>query len=131
MKNLKYIGLGLAIVLSLGFSGCSKTAMPNLIAGKYYMAGDDNCVRYKMLSDSRIMCQDSDGKDIGYRDPMTAQEISIYQQVSQQQSAQFNQSLNNFNQQLQRQNEQMNYNNQQFFNRNNVYKFQPVNQYGY
>ncbi|MGB5964490.1 MAG: hypothetical protein WBG65_03040 [Sulfurimonadaceae bacterium] len=123
-----------SIAIMINFTGCSRTAMPNLVAGKYYMAGDDNCRKYRVLSSTRIMCQDANGKDMGYRDAMTNQQISMYQhnrQIAQQEAAQTQQALNNLNQQLQRQNEQMNYNNQQMMNRNNVYKVRTVGPYGY
>lgn len=82
------------IVLIIGtLSGCFRTAMPNFYNGRYYMAGDDNCVRSRMLSNTRIMCVNSDGKETGYRDAMTDQQLQMYQhnkQMAQQQSLTLN-----------------------------------------
>lgn len=89
------------MALSL-LSGCA-SAMPNAINGKYFMAGDSNCKRYRMLSDDRIMCLDSDGQETGYRRAMTNQELQMWQ---------FNQSREDAAWQ------QINYNNQQQANRN-------------
>jgi len=115
------------VIILLSFSGCTKMAMPNFYNGHYFMAGDNNCRRVRMISDTRIMCYTSEGKETGYRDAMTDQQLSMYrynQQMRQQQSQQLSQSLQNLNNQL-------NYNNQQMLNRNNVYKFKEVGPYGY
>jgi len=119
--------LFLSILFGMIFVGCARTAMPNNFGGKFYMSGDDNCVRARKLSDTRIMCIDANGKETGYREAMTDQEISMYQHnrmIAQQESAELSRSLDNLNNQL-------NYNNQQMLNRNNVYKVRPVGPYGF
>ena len=68
------------------------------------MGGDPACAKYKMLSGSRIMCMDENGKDTGYRDAMTSQQMQMYQfqeQQEQQQIDQFNQGMSQFNQNAQ------------------------------
>lgn len=128
----KVIG-GILITLStlVLFTGCARTAIPNNIGGKFYMAGDDNCVRYRQLSDSRIMCINGDGQETGYRNAMSDQEMQYYMHKDAQNQAEWrdlNNQLNYNNQQMQNRN---NYNMQQMMNRNNTYKFQYVNPYGY
>jgi len=127
MKNIFRI---LSIVLiAISFNGClyQNIAIPNLIAGKYYLAGDDVCSRYRVISDTRIMCLDINGKEMGWRDAMTDQEISMYQH-NQQMNAQAAQQQNyNTQQQINR----SNYNTQQGWNRINTYKVRTVGPYGY
>lgn len=68
------IALVLIVVI---FGGCSSAAL-NVINGKYYLAGDSDCVRYRQLSDSRIMCINKKGEEVGYRDAMTDQQLQVY-----------------------------------------------------
>ena len=105
----KYILTTLSLIPILILSGCA-SAIPNAINGKYYMAGDSNCKRYRVISDDRIMCIDSDGRDTGYRNAMNNQELQMYQ---------FNQSREDAAWQ------QVNYNNQQQANRN-LYQTQQL-----
>jgi len=77
MKKITLISL--AILLG----GCS-TAAPNFINGKYYLAGDSNCKRYRVLSESRIMCMNKKGEEVGYRDAMTDQQLQMYMYQQQQ-----------------------------------------------
>jgi len=77
-------------------TGCS--AKPNFINGKYYMAGDSNCRKYRVLTSSRIMCKDSNGKDMGYRDAMTNQQLQMYmhkESMDQQEQARQAQQVQN------------------------------------
>ena len=100
----KIISVLLVIFLAIFLGGCATSAMPNFINGKYYMAGDSNCARYKTHSTDRIMCLDEDGKEMGYRYSMTNQELQMYQfqeQQAQQQINQFNQGMSQFNQSMQ------------------------------
>lgn len=124
---MKKSSLLLTAIFVLILTGCASTAMPNNIAGKFYMAGDSNCVRYRQLTNSRIMCIDENGREVGYRDAMTDQELQMYMHnrtIEQQKSAESSRSLDNLNNQL-------NYNNQQQLNRMNVYKVSPVSPYGF
>lgn len=72
----KYFSAFLLLVVFLGLSGCS--ARPQAINGKYYMGGDDSCRGYRIIGDSRIMCIDSNGKETGYRDAMSQQDMNMY-----------------------------------------------------
>lgn len=103
MKKLVLISLSFVGVLIL--SGCGG-ASPRALNGKYYMAGDSNCVRYRIISDSRVMCMDADGRETGYRNAMSDQELQMYR---------FNQSRDDAAW------SQLNYNNQQQLNRNAQY----------
>lgn len=76
-------------------NGCGgSTAMPNSINGRYYMAGDPSCARYRVLSNTRIMCKDSNGRDTGWRNAMTNQEISMYQHNQSQSNYNYQQNRN-------------------------------------
>ena len=72
----------MAIILG----GCA-SAMPNFFNGRYYMAGDSSCVSGRVISESRMMCINSDGEETGYRDALTDQQLQMYrhdQQMGQQ-----------------------------------------------
>ena len=69
-------------------SGCATTAMPNYVNGNYYMGGDAACARYRVLSDTRIMCMDKNGTDTGYRDAMTPEQMQMYNMQQQQMQSQ-------------------------------------------
>lgn len=77
----------LAMACVLVLVGCSSTAVPNLIGGKYYMAGDANCA-FTQAYQTHIVCLNRQKKVTGTRAPMTAQEIQMWQfQQMQQQAA--------------------------------------------
>lgn len=119
---MKIYQLGIVVLSIIIFSGCGNTAMPNFYKGKYYMAGDDNCRKIRSISDTRIMCANKDGQEMGYRDAMTDQQISMYQsdrQYEQQEYQQLNQSMQNTNRNLQMQ--QQNFQLQQL-NNNLMYR---------
>ncbi len=82
MKYIK-IGLFIGIGLALFLSGCGRTAQPNFHNGRYYMAGDDNCVRSNMRNAYTINCYNSSGQYTGYRHAMNNQQISMYQHNQQ------------------------------------------------
>jgi hypothetical protein len=71
-------------LVTIFIGGCASTAIPNFINGKYYMGGDSVCSRYRILSESRIMCLSDDGTENGYRDAMTDQQLQMYQMNKQQ-----------------------------------------------
>lgn len=71
------------VLIATIIGGCSSAAL-NVIDGKYYLAGDSNCVRYRQLSESRIMCINKKGEEVGYRDAMTDQELQVYMYNQQQ-----------------------------------------------
>jgi len=75
---MKILTLAL-VTIFLGGCASTATAIPNFINGKYYMAGDSVCTRYRMLSESRIMCLSEDGTENDYRDAMTDQQLQMYQ----------------------------------------------------
>lgn len=107
------------IVISI-FSGCA-SAMPNAINGKYYMAGDSNCARYRILSSDRIMCINSDGKETGYRDAMSDQELQMYHYNRSEESA----SVQRLNQTLQQTSNQMKQN--AYDTQQSAYQVQQLN----
>ncbi|MGO4809172.1 hypothetical protein AB4156_06130 [Cupriavidus sp. 2MCAB6] len=94
------------VFLAFAVAGCASPAAPNFVNGRYYMAGDSTCERYRVLSPSRIMCFNSDGQATGYRDAMTDQQLQMYQfnqQMAAQQIQQTNAQLQQQNQQLRQQ----------------------------
>jgi len=70
--------IGSLLFAAMLFSGCSRGASPQSVNGKYYMGGDDSCIRYRVYDDNRIICIDSDGKDTGYRSAMSNQELQMH-----------------------------------------------------
>ena len=88
-ETMKLLVILSALTLTTFLNGCATHAYPYAINGKYYMVGDSGCARYKVLSDTRIMCANSDDKDMGYRNAMSDQELDMYrhnQNMAQQQS---------------------------------------------
>lgn len=81
IRSQQFTLLGLAILLG----GCVSSATPNFINGKYYMGGDPNCARYRIISSDRIMCANKNDEETGYRDAMTDQQLQIYMHERQQQ----------------------------------------------
>lgn len=78
------------ICLAILLGGCV-SATPNLINGKYYMSGDKDCRTYRQVSENQVMCGDKNGKQTGYRNAMTDQELQMHmhnQQMQQQRSQQ-------------------------------------------
>jgi len=82
-----------AISMTAFIAGCSTYAAPNYFEGNYYMAGDNNCVRFRPLFGNRIMCVDKNGRDTEPREALTYGQLQAYQMHMQQQQAQFD-SLN-------------------------------------
>lgn len=60
------------------FSGCSRSASPQAYNGQYYMTGDSNCRSFRQISSDRIMCYDSDEKQIGWRQAMSDKELQMH-----------------------------------------------------
>lgn len=69
----------------------SSCAAPNFYNGKYYMAGDSDCVSMKQLDDNKIVCYDHSKKETGYRAAMTDQQLQMY--MHQQSMAQANSAM--------------------------------------
>ncbi|WP_413479704.1 hypothetical protein [Vibrio hibernica] len=79
---MKIISLMSVIVM---LTGCA-SAMPNFYNGKYYMAGDSSCQRVRQYTEDKIMCIDGDGKETGWRQAMTDQQLQMWQHNQQQNS---------------------------------------------
>ncbi len=93
MSFFKVLGLILILIIGLGFSGCS-SAMPNAVNGKYYMLGDSNCKTYKIIDNHRVMCYNSDGKKMGYRNAMNDEELQKWQSNKSQNNVRSKNTLN-------------------------------------
>jgi len=68
----------LLILITITLQGCGAT--PRLLGGDYYMMGDSSCKKYRLIGPTRIMCMNSSGEDMGYRDAMTAHQMHEYKQ---------------------------------------------------
>lgn len=69
----------LIILLVSLLAGCG-TVGPALYNGRYYMIDDGVCVKWKehIYYKNSMMCMDKDGKDIGYVNPMSDQQVQMY-----------------------------------------------------
>ncbi|AAW61588.1 Hypothetical protein GOX1850 [Gluconobacter oxydans 621H] len=71
--------ISLAILCcSLLTSGCAQKPVPVMIGDKYYLAGDNLCVKYKILPDDSISCLSKWDKVTGSRYAMTDRQVSDY-----------------------------------------------------
>lgn len=52
------------------------------------MGGDSDCVRYDVVTPTRILCSNAKRQPTGYRDALTPQQITAYQQMSVAMAAQ-------------------------------------------
>lgn len=87
---MKKLPIFLVITTSFFISSCSTPATPNYYNGKYYMAGDENCIYMRQLDENRIMCQNAARQNVGYRNAMTDQQLQMYmhqQSISQANNA--------------------------------------------
>lgn len=95
----------LAIVV---LSGCASSASPQKAYhdGNYYLTGDNNCSKWRPLSQGRIMCYKSDGvTQTGYRTAMTQADMQMYMYQRQQEQIaiqQMNNSINELGNSMQR-----------------------------
>ena len=96
--------IGMLVVISTLLVGCG-SAMPNFYNGYYYMAGGSDCVDWRDIGNTRMMCMDSDGNETGYILPMTNQEMQVYKNtirrdLSHQKQQEFSQALKQFSEGL-------------------------------
>ena len=80
--------VGSLVLLVMGLSGCGvPQPTPQDVGGRYYMAGDPQCVTFKKVG-NKILCRDAQGHITGKRRAMTTQELLMYthqQQMRQMQ----------------------------------------------
>lgn len=81
------------IALALSLTGCvSMQPQPQLYNGKYYMAGDRDCVRARQtrsqFEDGEISCYNSSNQYTGTRYAMTSQDIQMWSAMKQVEAAQ-------------------------------------------
>jgi hypothetical protein len=75
-------------VAALTLTACASGPTPMMMNGRYYMAGDAVCVRYTVMSPTRIMCHDENGVAQGWRDAIPHETMQVYvqqQAIAQQQ----------------------------------------------
>ena len=64
--------------VALLVSGCVPSQpVPTDVGGRYYMAGDPQCVTFRKRG-SKIVCRDKEGRVTGTRRAMTNQELLMY-----------------------------------------------------
>ena len=85
LRSVVFAGVGLLLL-----AGCTaqRPPAPYNVNGRYYMAGDPDCVKFRK-SGSKILCLDVKGHVTGRRRAMTDQELLMYthnQQMRQMQS---------------------------------------------
>ena len=84
--SVRWIG---ALALAVLLAGCAGShPVPHNVNGRYYMAGDPQCVTFKKVG-GKILCRDARGRVTGKRRAMTTQELMMYthrQQMRQLQS---------------------------------------------
>jgi hypothetical protein len=70
-------GVG-ALALAAMLAGCAgRHPVPYNVGGRYYMAGDPQCVSFKKVG-GKILCRDARGHVTGKRRAMTTQELMMY-----------------------------------------------------
>jgi len=85
-------------VAALTLTACASGPTPMIMNGRYYMAGDAVCVRYTVLTPTRIMCHDRKGVAQGYRDAIPHETMAIYAQQQALASQQIGELANQLNQ---------------------------------
>jgi hypothetical protein len=83
----------IALVGVLGLAACaSHHAAPALSNGRYFLMGDEHCIRAYHQSPTRIACLDKKGNQTGYRDAMTDQDMAMYMRMQAMAQVQYDQS---------------------------------------
>lgn len=110
MKNIALL------LLCMSIAACGSVASPQLINGKYYMGGDENCRRYSTkhpsITDNEIVCANKDGVPTGKRYPMTENDMRMYQMQqaqARQQSRELGNAFDDLNYSIQSTNSQFRY----------------------
>lgn len=75
MKRVLMVALA-----GLTLAACASGPSPVLMNGRYYMGGDAICVRYTVMSPTRIMCHDKNGVAQGWRDAIPHETMQVYVQ---------------------------------------------------
>lgn len=60
--------------------GCASQAEPRFYYGNFFLVGDEHCQSVRKISETRIMCIDKHGNDMGYREAMTIEDINNWDQ---------------------------------------------------
>ncbi|MDP9414448.1 MAG: hypothetical protein M3Q08_10255 [Pseudomonadota bacterium] len=77
-RIMKKMGL---LLLTAPLAACASGSgpAPNFYNGNYYLAGDSNCKRVEIFTETRIRCYNSKNQLTGYRDAMTPEAMQMYQ----------------------------------------------------
>ncbi|MFB2755935.1 hypothetical protein ACE02G_20070 [Shewanella xiamenensis] len=83
---MKRIVLVSAAVFALG--GCANQAAPNYISGKYFMAGDSDCIRGSVDSFGNLRCYNENGEYTGSRREMSELQVKAWYAQRQAEASQ-------------------------------------------
>ena len=67
-----------SLILPILFAGCASSPAPNYINGKYYMAGDDNCIQGRTNSQGDLVCRNSKGLRTEIRRPISEMQAKAW-----------------------------------------------------
>lgn len=71
------------VPLSILIFGCAATKpAPNYINGYYYMAGDAQCAKAKVVAYKKIVCADKNGNETGYRYAMSKEDVQLWSSMN-------------------------------------------------
>ncbi len=89
-QSRKFLKIALVTLPIFFLTGCApRSPSPYDVNGRYFMAGDPSCARFKPTRNPhRILCMDEQGHITGRRRAMTDQELLMYthrQQMRQMQ----------------------------------------------
>ncbi len=88
--------IALISLMSL-LAACAAAPRPTLIDGQYFMAGDSDCSRARIVNSLQIMCADRNGRETAMRVSMTPSQLAQYglqQQHTQQALREITDGLN-------------------------------------
>lgn len=83
----------IALVCLMLLYGCASRAEPRFYQGGLYLVGDENCRSVRQLDDSHIICMDRHGNEMGYRTPMTDEQIARWDQQRAAEALAFQEGL--------------------------------------
>lgn len=71
------------VSLSIFIFGCAATKpAPNYINGYYYMAGDAQCTKGRVVAYKKIACVDKNGNETGYRYAMSKEDVQLWNSMN-------------------------------------------------
>lgn len=113
--KIKILCYPLGLISLQILSGCSTTRPMIAANGKTYYINTSNCAKYSWRpNEDAIQCYDSDGKNPGFRYPMSRDSINEYNR----QQENIRRSFEDFNNTMERNNQRMHQQNMRMIERN-------------